>query len=257
MQEDLILKSIQSLFPKGAVWTGLWKDGDFKNQLAGISVEFARVKEAGDQIPYDFFPDTTELLDEWEEAFNLSDSSLLTEDERRARIQSRWEMFGKGSMQEANMEALFLASGFNVNVRVLDPGEDPRVYLVPSGIAVYNRLGARYNATDALWGNAFDSGINAFLLVNGGNTVMVPNFVSQYNKVQWNQTQYGEIGPPIRQGKSYTIPSNTDFWGMIYIIEGLDGNTAQIPATLQESFFALAYQLKPLNMWAVARVKFV
>jgi hypothetical protein len=253
---DLFTESLQKLFPDGGVWEAKYREGDFKKLLQGLAIEFQRARDEGEKIPLDVFPDTTEMIDEWEFALGLPEA-ILTEALRRSRIDSRWKNFTKGSMQELFMEAVFYNSGIDVNVRVLNPGEDPRPYLVPSGVAVFNRVGSRYNATDVRMGNAFDSGIDAFLLVNGDVVQMVQSFLARYDVFQYNQLQYGEIGPPIRQPVDYFIPSNTDFWGMIYIIEDFNGMVKEIPAELEETFFDIAYQTKPLHMWAVARVKFV
>ena len=53
------------------------------------------------------------------------------------------------------------------------------------------------------------------------------------------------------------IPDDVWTWPLMYVIEREDGEYAQIPIELKEAFEFLTYKIKPLFMWALARVEYV
>jgi len=208
------------------------------------------------KITNDFFPDTTTVPDRWESAFSLPQGIGLTIEQRRARLESRWRILSTGTMQSEIMEEIFALSGFaNVRVRVLRPYEDPRPYVVGSGISVYGRFGAEYGTSAARFG-ASDAD-KAIILANPDGFSLEKSYNNSFGSVIWGTDIFGTFDGYYVQPVVYSIPNNQAFWGLLYIIEHVDGSTYDVDSALRDVFLQLAYFMKPLHMWGIARVRFI
>ncbi len=256
--ENLLKESLLRLFPDGSAWESKdRKETDFYKFIVGISKEFARAKERNDQIPLNFFPDTTELLEEWIETFKFPENPLLTDAQERARIEGHWRGLSKGSMQSANMEEIFLLSGFSIRARPLTTGEDPRDFFIGTGKGVYGRATAEYGDQDTMYANV-DADQEATLVVNCELAETIKVMRTMYGKtnvIYGANYLYGESDGYIRVPKEYEITDDDRFWGMFYIIEGPTGDPVQVQANLVDTFNLLICLTKPVHMWCIVRSK--
>jgi hypothetical protein len=257
--EELLRDSILSLFPtEGFAWESRYRaETDFNKFITGIAAEFARQKESNDQISYNTFPNTTELLEEWIDTFSLPPNPLLTEDQERARLKGHWRGLAKGSMQSANMEEIFSLSGFDVRVRPLTTGEDPTTYFIGDGKAVWGRAGAQFGDPDVRFGN-IDAISEAFQVVNCGESQTIKAADTMFGKTdsKFGQgKQFGESLGYIRVPVFYGVTTDDRFWGMYYIIEDPNGDPLIIPPNLETTFRFLICLTKPQHMWAIVRGK--
>ena len=232
MENELMLKSLQSLFPDGSIWSGKCEN-DFEKFLLGLSAEFERARQNGKSIVSDFFPDTTAMLDEWEEIFSLPEAQL-TDTQRQQRLSMMWFLLFNGCIQSTSMEEVFEKTGIKANVRVLQPNENPLVYIADNGFLQYGLYGGKtWGSANARWGS-LNSNIQNILLVNGENILFT-----------------------VSEGFKYVIPADSNYWGCIFIIETPDNNPIEIPIALRETILTMCYRIKPLHMWGILRAKFI
>lgn len=110
-------KLLQSLLPKGAFWTRA-EDSTLTQLLNAFGDELARIEERGEDLILEAFSDTiTELLEEWEEDFDLPpagfDLSTTTEG-RRADISAR--IIAVGQQNKEYFEEIATALGYTIGV---------------------------------------------------------------------------------------------------------------------------------------------
>jgi len=247
--------SIKELLPDGPAWEGK-TSGQMGKFLDGLDEEYERLIEKCLKITNDFFPDTTTVPERWESAFSLPQGIGLTLEQRRARLESRWRILSTGTMQPEIMEEIFALSGFSdVRVRVLRPYEDPRPYVVGSGVSVYGRVGAEYGTSAARFG-ASDAD-KAIILANPDGFSLEKSYNNSFGSVIWGTDIFGTFDGYYVQPVVYSIPNNQAFWGLLYIIEHVDGSIYEVDGALRDVFLQLAYFMKPLHMWGIARVRFV
>ena len=228
----IVTKMLQSLMPRGFAWQGRI-DGDMAKLLEGLAEEYCRLRAKAYRLGSALFPQGTAYLDEWEFEFALPEASSLTEEDRRGRIDGRWAMISQGSMQSNNMEFIFSISGIDLVARPLNAGENPFEYFILDGQAFYGNLLAQYGRTR--YGDTFPIATpDNQLLINGGS--------SNFN-----------VDPADAGG---LIPSDSDFWGMIYVLEGPNGEVLQLPFAKRQVLYDIIYATKPAHMWCILRVNF-
>jgi len=236
--------------PDGPAW-----DGRNTAKLLGvIDAEHDRCIDYAGAVHSDFNPYTTDMLDEWERTFSLPGGSYLTDSQRRIRLAGRWAMLSTGTMSKTSMERIFTESGFNVIVRVLAVGEDPRPWFTSAGPSAFNRVGARFSATGVRFGNS-GIGMRPYLLVNKSQYRVDTTYDNFYGTGQYGFQQMGKIASQSITPVEYNLPDEQSLWGCLFVIESPTGAYAEIPYARLNDFFELAYMIKPLHMWAIARVK--
>lgn len=258
--EELLRESLLRLFPDGSAWESRFRtETDFYKFIDGISKEFARQKEKNDQIPLNFFPETTELLAEWIDTFKLPPNPNLTEAQEKGRLEGHWRGLSQGSMQSANMEEIFSLSGFEIRVRILTTSEDPRDFFIGTGKGVYGRATAEYGDQDTMYGN-IDADQEAELVVNCELAESIKAMRTMYGKtnvIYGSNYLYGESDGYIRVPKTYEITDDDRFWGGYYVIEGPTGDPVNVQANLKDTFDLLICLTKPLHMHCIVRSKIV
>lgn len=256
--DELLKESLLSLFPNGSAWESRYRnDTDFYKLINGLAKEFARSKENNEKISLNFFPGTTELLEEWIKTFALPENPLLTELQERARLKGHWRGLSLGSMQSAFMEKIFALSGIDIRVRILTTGEDPRDFFIGTGKGVYGRATAEYGDQDTRYGN-IDATEEAELVVNCELAESIKIMRTMYGKsdvIYGSNYLYGESDGYTRTPRKYEITDDDRFWGMYYIIEGPTGDPVQVQANLVDTFNLLICLTKPLHMHAIVRSK--
>ena len=258
--ENLLKESLLRLFPDGSAWESRFRsETDFYKFIDGISKEFANAKEKNDQITLNFFPNTTELLEEWVETFGLPINPNLSEAQERGRLEGHWRGLSKGSMQSANMEEIFSLSGFDIRVRILTTGEDPRDFFVGIGKAIYGRATSEYGDQDVMYAG-IDASEEATLVVNCELAESIKIMRTMYGKtdvIYGSNYLYGESDGYERVTKTYDITDDDRFWGMYYVIENPIGDPVDVQANLSDTFDLLICLTKPLHMHAIVRKRIV
>lgn len=264
MASDLIKESTKKLFPTGTAWAGV-TDGDIGDQIDGLSGQIEQDRLLGQQIKNDFFPKTTEALEEWETIYSLTTTGTLTIDQRIERLEAIYKEDPVSTIDGQNQ--YYALNQFNLVVRPLRNGEDPRdIVSENSGPSVFNRTGQQFNGVDVRFGNS-EVGFVPFILTNGmhpdtvrifktlfGNkTVSEPNIGSQFGFPQFG----GVVGYKNIERPSVRLPDEEDNWGLIYVIEGFNDEVGIVPLQRKADFFKTTFRIKPLFMWAIARVQFV
>jgi len=228
-----VVKMLQNLMPRGSAWKGV-QDGFMLKLLTGLSKEYGRLREKAYKLGNALFPQVSEYIPEWEYEFQLPTAPGLNPVDRKNRVFGRWAMITQGSMQSDNMEFIFSLSGIDLVARPLDAGENPNGYFLLEGQAFYGNLLSQYGRTR--YGDVFPIATpDNQLLINGGSF------------------DYA-VDPAIAGA---LIPSDSDFWGMLYVLEGEGGQVLEIEAKYREVFYDIVYATKPVNMWAIARVNFI
>jgi len=257
--DKVIEKSLKSLFPKGEVtWNGL-QNGTMKEISDGIAVQGERDRQDGKSIVTDFYPQTTTLQAEWEETYRLPAGEILTPEQRTARLKAVWSREEVASFD--GMNHMYELSGIPVIARPLLPGEDPRVI-------------AEENPVFDVFTTIFDDVVFGVDVIFGGFSEIVAeniptifadgrpgdpatNYLTVFDDVVFGvDAIFGDFEGSRLDPPKLTIPDDTWTWPMIYIIEGLDGEFAEIPIELKEAYEFLTYKNKPNFMWAISRVVF-
>jgi hypothetical protein len=257
-------KSYKSLYPTGEIaWRGM-RAGTMREISDGLSIEAGRNRENGKAIITDFFPYLTTLQKEWEETFRLPSGELLTQEQRKNRLIEAWMKTDVASFD--GMNEMYLLSGINVVARPLEPGEDPRV-IADSDIDV--------KVWDSVTGLNTVTGPNtrtgAFTIIPGTAETTIfadgrPGSVAKNYITVCGVSRTGQLSTSSRCGNfegsrldppDLTIPDDQWTWSMIYIIEGADGEFAQVDERLKDAFIFLTYKNKPNFMWAISRVEYV
>ncbi len=257
-------KSLKSLFPTGQIaWDGM-HNGTMREISDGLAVDAERNRQLGKGIITDFFPYLTTLQREWEETFRLPSGELLTQAQRTARLIEAWMKIDVASYD--GMNEMYALSGIPVVARPLVPGEDPRT-IADSDQDV--------KTWDSVTGLNTVTGPNtrtgAFTITTGTSETTIfadgrPGITAKNYITVCGVSRTGQLSTTSRCGNfegsrldppNLTIPDETWTWAMIYIIEGADGNFAQVPVALKEAFIFLTYKNKPNFMWAISRVEYV
>jgi hypothetical protein len=229
---NVVKKMLQNLMPYGFAWQGK-TDGYMSQLLAGLSEEFTRLRDKAYRLGSALFPQTTQYIPEWEFEFALPDAPELNETDRRNRLDGRWAMVTQGSMQSDNMEFIFALSGIDLVARPLAPGENPFGYFILDGQAFYGNLLSMYGRVQ--YGDGFPiAEPDNQLLINGGS--------------------FNYFEDPAQAGG--LIPSDSDFWPMIYILEDEFGNPLDLPLSYRSMLYDIIYATKPAHMWCILRVNF-
>lgn len=110
-------KLLQSLLPKGYFWTRT-EDSTLTELLNAFSDELARIEERGENLIDEVFSDTiSELLEEWEEDFNLPPSGFdlaSTTEGRRADIYAK--IIAVGQQNKEYFEEIAAELGYTITI---------------------------------------------------------------------------------------------------------------------------------------------
>lgn len=220
------LQALKQLMPKGYNWSGV-ESGVISEILQGLSKQMERDSDYSDLILNNYLPFDTEFYTEQEEMFRLPTTNI-TNDQRLERIKSSWSNIAPTTYTGFN-ELLALNGFDDIVARPLTIGEDPTLITDYYKLFTNGILGSIINDYDTALGRAIlgaDSGTSN---------------LAQY-------TGSAEYYPEI------IIPSDSNLWGMIFVLEATDGTVAEINDNLKSSFEFLIYKMKPLFMMGIARV---
>lgn len=82
---------IKLLFPKSTLWQ-FNKDSNLKKLIDGIASVPDDMSTDAQRVYLDLFPETTRFVDEWESAFQIRFTNLLSDRQKRAVLEALWAM---------------------------------------------------------------------------------------------------------------------------------------------------------------------
>lgn len=257
-------KIINALMPEGIVWTPKF-DGDLDKYLDGQSDNYDSILAFLRQLSKIRDPLTTPLLEELEREYGLSKNDSLTEDERRAFLQS-FVFNSEDSGTPEDLERRLQDAGFDVFVYANDPAQDPAVILDQAFQMVAGGPNAYAGRADA-----FAKREGGELIVNGDKFKQVPDYITVANggtAFAGNASFKAGVFNSIRSVKiEYVIPTDPGDWPLLFFIGGavtrdIDGKIIGIekvlqPKELRNEFLKIILRYKPLYTWGVSVVDFI
>lgn len=265
-EAPLFLRVFKHLLPRAKAWR-LTIDKTLRQFFAGLAPIGDDVKNAADCAYLDLFPQSTRRLSEWEQQFNLPNSSL-TEQERRDRLDAAWK--ATGSLSPRYLQDTLQALGFDVYVHEWwEPGSEPPVgvkqcvtprnpflYLLPSnttpgaGVDCGEPL-AECGEPFAECGNS--SGALGYPLVNKIRQTR-PDVVTGCGEpaMECGETRaecgdYNEVTDSLRE---YVIPNDPDKWPYFVYIGGQNfPDLATVPTARRDEFEATLLKYVRASNW--------
>jgi hypothetical protein len=238
---NLMKKALQALLPNGKEPGGPWDDkfngADLEKFITGLSMQYERDRLMVDKLRYVLDPSRTEFIPELEAEFTLPPGEL-TDDERRGRIDGRFQLMAETKLRLAVMEFIFELSGFSgVTFRTLGWNGTPETsfdFFDNVGSAYYGANAAIYGSNDMVYGAVATTG-GAFLVTNGGSVEYAYRGEQAYNRLR------------------------SEYWyhGAYFICEGTGGVELEIPERFYETFWDLLYLVKPASMHGILRASFI
>ncbi len=233
MSNNISREALNSLLPEGAIWTPA--DGlDFDLLLNGIAESLELVREDLSDGALLRYPLKTPILDDLEKEFGILKNNLLTEDERRIKLQST-KAANNGDGTGDFMEARLNEAGFDLAVHANDPPVDPALFIDSQYQGHFNDF------NDTVFGNEnsiMGRSVGA-LIVNGVND------------------------------NDFIIPVSPDAWGFVFFVGGKgaarDLGTgelvsiapAQIPFSRKDELIRLIIKYKPIYAWCGLVAEFI
>jgi hypothetical protein len=257
--DNLIEKSLKSLFPTGEIaWDGM-NNGTMREISDGLAIQGDRDYKDGKSIVTDFYPNTTTLQTEWEETYKLPAGEILTPEQRTARLNAVWSREEVASFD--GMNHMYELSGIPVIARPLLPSEDPRV--IAEAKPVFDVFTTVFDdvvfGVDSVFGgfSEIEAEFLPTIFADGRPGDPAINYLTVFDDIVFGvDSVFGDFEGSRVDPPQLTIPDETWTWPMIYIIEGLDGEFAEIPIELKDAYEFLTYKNKPNFMWAISRVVF-
>jgi hypothetical protein len=110
---QLFLRVIGYLLPDALAW-GSTLDTQARQFWDGLASTPAAVRAFVDGVWADIFPVLTRQLDLWEDQLIVNTTAVLSEDQRRARLDAWWK--AQGGQDPRYLQDIFQANGFDVYV---------------------------------------------------------------------------------------------------------------------------------------------
>lgn len=239
-----MFSQIKHLLPNGRAWRAT-VDKTLRRFLLGLGAGLSPFRENFDNVADDLYPQTTRLLDEYEEQFGLYPSALSSQ-ERRDRISAAWS--GRGGQSPSYIQKTLRAAGFNVYVHD---------WWYSTGSPSSAEVGTSELGTSELWTggggetvrNPFDVlGDSATLSVVTGNANAITGNANAVTGAVGSPTGYLLVNRP--EENTPLIPTDSSLWPLIMYIGGqVWGEKASIPSARQNEFEALCLKICPAHLW--------
>lgn len=233
------------LLPRGRAWS-ITVDKQLRQFFAALVEPLIDdVKEQNDTVWAGIDPQETTDLKRWEHQFGLTDTAGLSAQGRRDRLEAAWA--ASGGQSPSYIQEALQGAGFNVYVHDWwVPGTEPSVGVVGTATA-------RNPLTYLKRTYPGDTSPSGYPLVNL-ISVTTKNYVNDAGE------SWMEAGEPlavagnflgfIESQKSYTIPSNSDYWPYFLYVGGETfGTLASVPTTRQRELETLCLKLCPAQLW--------
>lgn len=246
------------LTPNGHAWQ--LKSPNIKSLIDGVTPTFQRFVDYVDGVYFDQFPQTTRFLSDLEQQHGLTNSTGLTEQERRDRLEA--VIRGTETQSPRELQDLLQASGFDVYVHewwqvpvVGTPvPRNPNLYLQSTSsnvsyISTYGEPTMTYGEPTAVYG-AFTSPVGYILK----KKTFVRQVVTTSTYGEPTMT-YGE--PTAVYGgtdvvflpEDAPVPSDPSLWPFfVYIGGSVFPQTANVENSRRQEFETLCLKIFPAHM---------
>lgn len=239
----MFLRLFQHLLPRARSWqltTGKLLRKYFEG-LTGILDEFLALMS---KIHFDRFPATTTLLDDWEREFALVNGNLLTEQQRRDRLERAWKPVDGQS--PGRIQQVLQDNGFDVYVHEWwVPGTEPAVGV---DTCATPRDPTAIPGLEMLVGKIVET-------INKKINAQLGNPTAQLGHPSATLGNYSGLEPQL---KVYPVPAAADEWPYIfYIGDSAFGSFADVPANRKSEFEDLCLKISPTQQWIGLMINYV
>jgi len=265
----MFLRIIKHLLPRARAWS-ITIDKTLRRFFDGLAQGLGvPIKLFFDQIYQDTQPQTTRELDAWEKQFGLNSGAVLTEQERRDRLDATWKAHGGQSPRY--IQDILQAAGFNVFVHEWwEPGSEPPLNVIAPAIArdPHDYLTGGGNLLDLLSiDGAIDMQDGDILAQDGSATqptgyplvnnllVLAGNFIGDNDSDMQDGdvlAQDGGIGSlsSVYTLKKYIIPLDPlTYPYFLYIGGAIFPDHAVVPSARKSEFETLCLKICPAHLW--------
>ena len=254
----IFFRIFQHLLPNAKAWR-LTTQKQLREFFEGLTGTGDDVRRFFDFIWLDIFPDTTRELSDWELQFGLP-NTLLTEQERRDRLDATWKAIGGQSPRY--LQDTLQAAGFDVYIhewwelpRTEPPTlRNPLTYLNDgSGAIQYVMNDGALEANDGNLESNDGASLTptGFVLVNQFDETVITaigdgSLVMNDGSADANDGSFLTGFIP----KQYIIPNDPTKWPYFLYIGGqIFPDHAIVPASRQNEFETLCMKLCPAQQW--------
>lgn len=271
----MFFKILQHLLPNARAWN-LTVDKKLRQFFEGLSPLGDAVRAFFDLIIYDIDPSKTRELSAWEDQFGLRSSGILTEAERRARLDAAWKAIG--GQDPKYIQDTLRSAGFDVYVHEWwVPGTEPAVNAHATATVRNPLTWLRRGYTSLIYSTECGEP-----LAQCGEPIMKcgespnPRGYPLANKVYEKEpnliTLCGEplmeCGEPTAEAgnyfgynyviKNYLIPLDPIYWPYFLYIGGQTfGTLAQVTPPRKDEFEELCLKIAPCQQWLGMLVEYV
>ena len=236
----------------------------------------SQIRFTADRAWLDHFPQTTTFLERYLDQFGLDDSSSLTNQEKRDRLDAAWK--ATGSLAPRYLQDTLQGLGFGVYVHEFwVPGSEPSVgvnacatvrnpalYLTSEGnptssFVQCGELAAQCGELEAQCGNTISA--KGYLLVNKvvkttlQYTVLCGEVGAQCGEVG---AQCGESTGVLERPITYPLPNDSDKWPFfVYIGAETFPTLATLPSARRDEFERTLLKYCPTHLWIGVLVNYV
>ncbi len=270
----MFLRIITHLLPRGRAWL-ITINKQLREFIEGLANALQDARDFFDLIYFDVFPQETRELQKWETQWGLP-SAVLTEQERRDRLEAEWSALGGQSPRY--IQDTLQGAGFNVFVHEFwEPGTEPIVN-VKACVTPRNPNLVLFPTSDAAQlnvecGESFaecgepeaECGNN---LTDRGYPLVNKILRSQFELLVLCGEAFAECGEPKAECGDrtpfedvpivYTIPSDPDkFAFFLYLGAPIFGDLATIPQIRRNEFERLCLKICPAQQWLGILVTYI
>ena len=265
----MFLRIIKHLLPRARAWS-ITIDKTLRRFFDGLAQGLGvPIKLFFDLIYHDTQPQTTREIDAWEKQFGLNSGAVLTEQERRDRLDATWKAHGGQSPRY--IQDTLQAAGFNVFLHEWwVPGSEPPLNVIAPAIARdphdYLTGGA-----DLIRDVAIDNGVDMqdgdVIAMDGAGTqppgyplvnkllVFAPSTISdghldmQDGDILASDGSTGNL-QVVYSLKNYVIPTDPlTYPYFLYIGGDTFPNQAIVPSGRKNEFETLCLKICPAHLW--------
>jgi hypothetical protein len=257
----LFTRIIQHLLPRAKAWS-ITIDKRLRQFFSGLAEGLPpTLRQFYDEVYGDVFPQTTRELAEWENQFALP-ATVLTEQQRRDRLDGAWKAFGGQSPRY--IQDTLRNAGFDVYIHEwwqLPAGTLVNVYYGEAG-----QEGAESNETEMLSGNIIgtvalgnpqprnpfdhlsDGESSGRYFLSSGAAEAISGGQFAISGATSKPKGYLLVNKPA--GGPYNIPLDTNQWRYILYVGGPNfGDVATVSPARRAEFEALLLKICPAQQW--------
>lgn len=263
------IRTLKHLIPRGRAWN-LDTDSNLRKLFDCFCDTIADVRQYGSETYDRLFPGSTDLLAAWESQFGLAGSPMLSDSERRSRLDAAWK--ATGGQSPGYLQDTLRGAGFDVYVHewwVPGTEDDPEVRnplrwaaFQHTGFRIYVQCGEPEAQCGEPWaqcGNSYEP--TGYPLVNKIRYSLFSFIAScgePYAQAGNPRVVCGDYDTFPEFMRGYTVPYDFSLFPYFYYIgaETFGGN-AEVPAARKNEFESLILKVVPTHLWGIILVDYI